>query len=174
MNRGAERVRKGRSRWAGTVWMAAEAAGVSGGGLDSAHFLSLGWSAWYSSGVGGSRQWAPASYPPAWACHPRVPGMSMATPGSSESKGSTPELQNNPETPRSPQKLCTGRQAGSTKQLQAEKSRSRSRWEGGELLSQETQPLAEALLGASTAASFNWFNLKKNVSAEEAFRRRLN
>ena len=59
VNRGAERVRKGRSWWAGTVWMAAEAAGVSGGGLESAHFLSLGWSAWYSSGVGGGQTVGP-------------------------------------------------------------------------------------------------------------------
>ena len=78
MNRGAERVRKGRSQWAETVWMAAEAAGFSGGGLDNAHFLTLGWSAWYSSGVRGGRQWAPASYPPhsysvlLWSLHRAV------------------------------------------------------------------------------------------------------
>lgn len=67
------------------------------------------------------------------------------------------------------QKLCTGAPGRSTKQLQAQKSRSRTQWEE-RLLSQETQPLAEALLGGIHSSSFNWFNLKKNVSAEEAFR----
>ena len=112
VNRVVERVRKGRSQWAGTVWTAAEAAGVSGGGLEM--HTSCPWAGQPGTvqESEGGRQWAPTSYPPAWACHPWVPGMSMATPCSSESKGSTPRLQNNPETPRSPQKLCIGHGEG--------------------------------------------------------------